>query len=263
MSELPNVELEIWQQPYLATSEDELRAGMVVSVEETSEVELEIRIRLRLADEVLEVRRVDADPADLLATAERSAGSVDVPIGADWSGSRRYQLRLRVNAGRSPRDEDLQAATVSIVARPTGAALAHQVSPARAIRVHWFVVDAGSKSGRPVAEPDPSLRPLAEAVQAGCTAFLADNVDEAKQQWRVAGELARRLGAKDSLWRLSRLAADRPVGPRDLIEAGQVFLSIGQPDEASARCPDCGRIAMDYDRYCEQCGTRLHPVEQR
>lgn len=263
-STLPNVELEVLQSPLLPTAEDELRAWLSVSVDpvqQAPDVELGIRIRLRLARKVRRIRLQDPDATDLLPTARHSAGSVDVPIGADWSGSREYQLSLQVNAGEHPRNEDLQAAAVSVVAWPAAAELAQQATAAQAVVVHWFSGPPESRSSQSTTDPGQDMLRLARAVQDGCAAYERADVEEAQRMWRVADDLARKSGAKDSQWRLSRLVADRPVRPRDLIEAGQVLLTHGPDGESLADCPDCGRIAMEYDRYCEQCGARLHEAE--
>lgn len=257
MAEPARARLAITQNPRLSADETRLRAWLHVE-SEPSEAELFLHVRLRLADE-LESVRCDRSPENLRPKATVTAGSIDLPLGTTGRSIHEYELVFVVDATGRPRREDLQVAVVRLV---TGDRPPRSVTSARAIRVHWSADDAESRSSRAIVEPDPSLQPLDDAVRAGCEAYLEDRPTEARGHWKEAEALARSLGAKDSSWRLSELTSAERVEPRDLIKLGQAFLPADGPEEPTARCPDCPRIALADDRFCEQCGARLQPVRR-
>jgi hypothetical protein len=258
MADAVRARLWITQNPRISADETRLHARLRVEPA-TPQAELVLQVRLRLADELESVRR-GGTARNLRSEATVTAGSIELPLGSDWSADREYELVFVVDSTDRPRHQDLQAAVVKLVA---GDEPPRAVTVARAIRVHFLGEEAGSWSSRAVAEPDPSLQSLADEVRAGCEAYLEGSTADARAHWKRAEALARSLGAKDSSWRLGELTSAERVEPRDLIELGQAFLPAGTQEEVTARCPDCGRIALAEDRFCEQCGARLQPAVRR
>ncbi|MGP4015962.1 hypothetical protein [Saccharopolyspora sp. 5N708] len=246
--------MRLWQDPYLTAQERVVRVRVAVTVAEPGPP-LRLRIRLRLARRVRSVRQVEPT-ADLTARLVGAMGSVELPLGAGWSGDREYEIGFDIDPSAGPHGEDLQAAVIELgEVTDTGF---RRMGRGKAVRAHW--------SDPPGPHPATSTRDggeLGNAIWAGCEAYEAGDLERARRHWQLAQNLARRSGDEDSLRRLNRLVEPDWLRPDDLIEAGRVQASAELSAAAQVlTCPgpDCGRPAAESDEFCEQCGRPLRAV---
>lgn len=217
------------------------------------------------------------------------------PAGADpwrhvfttrlWdAGVRRYILSVNVRPDGDPaagRDADLldtDLLLAQVALGPGLAALPGQAT-AKTVLVRWSYGAAPSGVRTRGASATYRLRDrLADAFNAGCTAYSRGDMREAKAKLGEAAKLAYELEDQDFLDRdLNRVAevldarkgvvrvrTGDTVDPMAVLRArlsrGQHRpLDVPPAAPAGVPCPDpaCGRPATTAARFCVACGTRL------
>ncbi|MFF7730591.1 VWA domain-containing protein [Streptomyces sp. NPDC008001] len=222
--------------------------GMADAVEHDSDLEAEfrrmmknamdkslpgirIRVRLRVGSEIRFFKQVFPSELDLTPEGVRTGERTwEFPTGAWGDESRDYHLCVTADPDGDPRGEDMQLASVSLVAEGLGD---HPAEPVVALPrpvpllVHWTDDLVLSTRIDPLVARYGGYADLGRAVNAGCEAFENGRPGVAEEEWGRAVRLAHDLGDEKMLRRLKRLvevedAREGRVRLRDEITAGDL-----------------------------------------
>ncbi|MEV4505022.1 VWA domain-containing protein [Streptomyces klenkii] len=192
---------------------------------------IRIRVRLRVGSELAFFKQVFPTELDLtqegLRTGERTW---EFPTGAWGDESRDYHLCVSADPTGDPLGEDMQLASLALVAEGAGDHPAETViSVPRPVPllVHWTDDPVLSTRIDPRVARYSGYADLGRAVNAGCEAFEAGRLGTAEEEWGRAVRLAHDLGDEKMLRRLRRLvevldAGEGRVRLRDEITAGDL-----------------------------------------
>ncbi|GAA0471956.1 vWA domain-containing protein [Streptomyces sp. NPDC046215] len=252
--------------------------------------DIRIRVRLREGSELRFLKQVFPTELDLTAEGVRAEESVwEFPTGAWGDEARDFHLCVTADPAGDPRGEDLQLASVTLVAgdQQPGTATPRIALPRPSpLLVHWTDDPVLSTRVHPRVAHYGGHADLGRAVVAGCEAYERGERATAEAEWGRAVRLAGELRDEKMLRRLGRLVTvtDLPPGEvriRSDLSHGDlnaVWVTAdhstrwtapserAQPTERplpeqreapDRACPRCRRVSAAGDSVCTQCGHRF------
>ncbi|CAM5511350.1 VWA domain-containing protein [Streptomyces abikoensis] len=192
---------------------------------------IRIRVRLRVGSELGFFKQVFPTELDLTREGVRTAERTwEFPTGAWGDESRDYHLCVTADPAGDPMGEDMQLASLALVAEGAGdhpAETAVALPRPVPLLVHWTDDLVLSTRIDPRVARYSGYADLGRAVNAGCEAFEAGRFGAAEEEWGLAVRLAHELGDEKMLRRLRRLvevadAAEGRVRLREEITAGDL-----------------------------------------
>ncbi|MCQ8772968.1 VWA domain-containing protein [Streptomyces telluris] len=206
---------------------------------------IRIRVRLRVGSELRFFKQVFPTELDLTAEAVQTGErSWDFPTGAWGDESRDYHLCVTADPAGDPMGEDMQLASLSLVADAVGDHPAEAVVAVPRpvpLLVHWTDDAALSTRVHPRVAHFAGHADLGRAVNAGCEAYERGGRATAEEEWGRAVRLADDLGDEKMLRRLRRLvhvddAREGRVRLRDVIAAGDLHAAwVGSDHSTQAQ----------------------------
>ncbi|MFD0382915.1 hypothetical protein ACFQ2B_12655 [Streptomyces stramineus] len=251
--------------------------------------DIRIRVRLREGSELRFLKQVFPTELDLTAEGVRAEESVwEFPTGAWGDEARDFHLCVTADPAGDPRGEDLQLASVTLVAgdQQPGTATPRIALPRPSpLLVHWTDDPVLSTRVHPRVAHYGGHADLGRAVVAGCEAYERGERATAEAEWGRAVRLAGELRDEKMLRRLGRLVTvtDLPPGRSASAPTSRTATSTrcgSRPTTApggrrrrNAHSPPSGRYRSSArprtgrargaarlgrgDSVCTQCGHRF------